>query len=178
MPGGKDITAQKTTMALGWRVTLQTRARVLAGVLFLLGAAGHANATMPSDTSLVLRALTRHYCTRNKPSLPILSSTAEILDDNAENRIMLRDYFRDGDAVNDYFANNRKDVKLPAGNWHSCFSVTEGRSRFALSVPAFNRSRNFAFVYLGELGNHAEIYVLQLRARRWRVIERIAMWVS
>jgi len=157
---------------------MQAPARVLACLLLLLGVMDYANAASQSDTSLVLRALTRHYCTRNKPSIPILSSTAEILNDNAENRIMLRDYFRDADAVNDYFANNRKDVKLPAGNWHSCFSVTDGQSRFVLSVPAFNRSRDTAFVYLGESGNHAQIYVLQLRARRWRVIERLAMWVS
>jgi len=153
-------------------------ARVLTCIFLLLGVMDYANATLQSDTSLVLRALTRHYCAKYKPSTPVLSSTAEIFGDNAENRIMLRDYFRNDEAVNDYFANNRKDVRLPAGTWHSCFLLTDGQSRFVLSVPAFTRSRDTAFVYLGESGNHAEIYVLQLRARRWRVVERIAMWVS
>ena len=157
---------------------MQTLARVLACLFLLLGVMDYANATLQSDTSMVLRTLTRHYCTKYNPSNPILSSTAEILNDNAENRIMLRDYFRDDEAVNDYFSNNRKDTKLPAGTWHSCFSLTDGQSRFVLSVPAFTRSRDTAFVYLGELGSHAEIYVLQLKARRWRVIERLAMWVS
>ena len=154
-------------------------ARVLTSLFLMLGVMDYANARLQqSDTSLVLRALTRHYCAKYKPSIAILSSTAETFSDNAENRIMLRDYFRNDEAVDDYFANNRKDARLPEGTWHSCFSVTDGQSRFVLSVPAFTRSRGTAFVYLGEPGNHAEIYVLQLRARRWRVIERIAMWVS
>jgi hypothetical protein len=141
----------------------------------------NASAAQAPDVGGVLRAVARNYCLKGKPADPFLNPKVARINDSPSLRDELLTFFGDASAVDAYFRLNTETAVLPEHLDYSCFQLADHGS-WALSIPAFSKSGDTAFVYVEyncqALCGHGEMYILKRMSARWKVTQVYKMWVS